>query len=164
MRLLPRMGPARLFLPLALLGLQPGCRSPGTAPAGPSRAPLSFEKVTLTEGGPPCTIDLLGTLRGPGRAPVILLLGSLSADSPPAWAQELLEAGFVLAAFSVDHPPDPDPERRPVWLHFDERFAHSYVLGGERAPRDARRVIDHLAARGDLATERLGWPNLNTSR
>src|SRR5262249_22101550 len=54
-------------------------------------------------------------------------------------------------------PPDPDPARRPQWLFFDQRFAHSYVLGGYRAPRDAARVIDYLIARGDVHPKKIGW-------
>ena len=51
--------------------------------------------------------------------------------------------------------PDHDSTRRPQWLHFDQRFAHSYVLGGLHAPADAGRVIDYLQQRG--LTHKYGW-------
>ena len=57
----------------------------------------------------------------------------------------------------VAYPPDPDPARRPQWLHFDERFAHSYVIGGHRSAADTRRVIDYLAKRGDVDVAKIGW-------
>ena len=65
--------------------------------------------------------------------------------------------GYMLVAFSVAYPPDPDPARRAQWLFFDQRFAHGYVLGGLRAPQDARRVIDYLVKRGDVAPDKIGW-------
>ena len=52
---------------------------------------------------------------------------------------------------------DPDFKRRPQWLYFDQRFAHSYVLGGHRAAKDAGVVIDYLVKRGDVPREKIGW-------
>lgn len=119
--------------------------------------PLKYEKITLDKAEPPATVHLLWTPGVLELHPVILMLGSLKADEPPFWSDGLLKEGYMLAAFEVAHPPDPDPARRPQWLFFDQRFAHSYVLGGERAPRDAGRVIDYLIARGDVLPEKIGW-------
>ena len=63
----------------------------------------------------------------------------------------------MLAAFSATHPPDPDPQRRPVWLYFDERFAHSYALGAVRAIEDSGRAVDYLVSRRDVNPEKIGW-------
>jgi len=89
--------------------------------------------------------------------PAILMLGSLKANQPPDWSINLVKEGYLLVAFTVDHPPDPDPAKRPQWLYFDERFAHSYVLGGYRAATDVERVARYLASRGDVNSEKLGW-------
>ncbi|HNT33495.1 MAG TPA: prolyl oligopeptidase family serine peptidase, partial [bacterium] len=59
--------------------------------------------------------------------------------------------------FSVAYPPNPDPAKRPVWLFFDQRFAHSYILDGSRVPFDSGRVVDYLAARGDVHPHKIGW-------
>src|SRR5687768_10223035 len=106
---------------------------------------LTLERVELP-GAPPGGVDLLYVPSTHPR-PVILMLGKLDPAEPPAWSAGLLADGYMLAAFTVAHPQDPDPARRPVWLRFDERFAHSYVAGGSVAPVDAARVIDLLAAR-----------------
>ncbi len=63
----------------------------------------------------------------------------------------------MLCAFSVAHPPDPDPARRPQWLVFDERFAHSYPLAAQRAIADSQRVVAYLRTRADVDPDKLGW-------
>jgi hypothetical protein len=120
-----------------------------------------FEEHDLP-GAPPGTIQLLGRRTDHPR-PVILMLGELDPEHPPAWAEGLLDDGYLLAAFRIDHAPDPDPDRRPVWLVFDERFAHSYVLGGARAPLDAARVIDWLEPRPDVDARKIGWLGSSSS-
>lgn len=119
--------------------------------------PLQFEKVTLDDEQPAATVMLLWAPSELRQRPVILMLGALKADEPPFWAVDLLREGYLLAAFTVAHPPDPNPARRPQWLVFDQRFAHGYVQGGARAPHDAGRVIDYLMARGDVLPDRIGW-------
>jgi dienelactone hydrolase len=116
-----------------------------------------FETVTLP--GEPALATLNIAFR-PGvlpRHPAILMPGSLKEGELPAWSTDLVAEGYMLVAFSVAYPPDPDPARRPQWLFFDQRFAHGYVLGGQRAPQDARRVIDYLVKRGDVAPDKIGW-------
>jgi dienelactone hydrolase len=83
--------------------------------------------------------------------------GTLKPGELPPWSTGLVDEGYMLAAFRFDYPPDPDPQRRAQWLVFDERFAHSYVLGGSRAPQDAARVIDYLVSRGDVDPAKIGW-------
>jgi dienelactone hydrolase len=118
---------------------------------------LEFETISLTNAAPTARLDL--TYR-PGVVklhPAILMLGSLRSNQPPDWSTNLVNEGYMLVAFTVDHPPDPDPAKRPQWLYFDERFAHSYVLGGYRAATDVERVVKYLASRGDVNSEKLGW-------
>ena len=118
---------------------------------------LKFETVTLTNGAAPATIQLAHRPGVVARQSAILMLGSLDQKKLPAWSTNLVNEGFMLAAFSVAHPVDPDSVRRPQWLFFDQRFAHSYVLGGARAPADAGRVIDYLSTRGDVNPQKIGW-------
>lgn len=130
----------------------------GTLAAGMvSAGELRRETVTLKEGGPEATVMLAYRTDTVEKHPVILMLGSLDPKALPDWSTGLVDEGYMLAAFSVAHSPDPDPERRPVWLHFDERFAHSYVLGGSRAPGDTKRVIDYLVLRKDVHPRKIGW-------
>ncbi len=63
----------------------------------------------------------------------------------------------MLCAFSVAHPPDPDPAKRPQWLVFDERFAHSYPLAAQRAIADSQRVVAYLRTRPEINPDKLGW-------
>lgn len=121
--------------------------------AGESR----FETITLTNGDPVITVQLAHTPGVVGKQSVILMPGSLNPRQLPAWSTNLVREGFMLAAFSAAYPSDPDPARRPQWLFFDQRFAHSYVLGGERAPRDAGRVMDYLQSRPDVNAAKIGW-------
>lgn len=119
---------------------------------------FEFESISLAAGGPPAKMQLMYLKKaGAARHPVILMLGSLKAEAPPPWSIDLLREGFMLAAFMVDHPPDPDPAKRAQWLVFDERFAHSYVLGGLRTIKDAGRMIDYLATRPDVNADKIGW-------
>jgi len=132
--------------------------SVGNESAKSEAAPeLKFETVTLKEGGPEATIQIAYRPGAVKRHPVILMLGSLDPDNLPLWSADLVDEGYMLAAFTVAHPPDPDPKRRPQWLFFDQRFAHNYVLGGYRAPTDAGRVMDYLIARGDVHPDKIGW-------
>jgi len=121
-------------------------------------APLRFEVALLTNDTPAITVHLLRQEPSTvAKCPVILMLGSLKSNEPPAWATNLIAEGYMLVAFSADHSPDSDPARRPQWLFFDQRFAHSYVLGGARTPKDTRRVIDYLAARPEVNGKKIGW-------
>ena len=119
-------------------------------------AEVKFEIITLKEGGPEATIQMAYKPETIERRPVILMLGSLDGKLPD-WSADLVNEGYMLAAFTVAHPPDPDPERRPQWLYFDERFAHSYPLGGYRAQGDSRRVVDYLNTRKDVNPAKIGW-------
>lgn len=85
------------------------------------------------------------------------MLGSLPTNAVPDWSTNLVKEGYMLAAFAAAHPPDPDPARRPRWLFFDQRFAHSYVLGAQRAIADTKPVIAYLAGRGDVDPRQVGW-------
>ncbi len=121
-------------------------------------AELKFESVQLKDTNAPITLELA---YHPGTTPkysAILMIGTLRPKEKwelPTWSTNLINEGFMLAAFRAEHAPDPDPARRPQWLYFDERFAHSYVLGGLHAQQDAARVMDHLQARGDV--QKFGW-------
>lgn len=125
----------------------------GSASAGR----LVRETVSLKEGGPEATIMLAYRTKTVAKHPVILMLGGLEKDKLPDWSTDLVDEGYMLAAFTVAYPPDSDPNRRPVWLYFDQRFAHGYVLGGKRAPGDAARVIDYLVSRKDVNPAKIGW-------
>lgn len=120
-------------------------------------SPVKFETVVLTNGVAPTTLQLAYRPGAVPRQSVILVLGSLDPANLPVWSTNLVDEGFMLAAFNVAHPPDPDPARRPQWLFFDQRFAHSYVLGGARTTEDAARVIDYLSTRADVNPEKFGW-------
>ena len=124
--------------------------------ASVAHAEVKFETVTLKEGGPEATIQLAYLPGVVERHPAILMLGSLEGKVPD-WAIDLVNEGYMLAAFTVAHPPDPDPDRRPQWLYFDERFAHSYPLGGYRAQGDSRRVVNYLNSRKDVNPDKIGW-------
>lgn len=120
---------------------------------------IKYETISLKNGDAPITLELAYV---PGVVPkysAILMLGSLRPNGDkwevPSWSTNLLQEGFMLAAFKAAHAPDPDSTRRPQWLYFDERFAHSYVQGGWYAIHDAGTVIDYLQARGDV--HKFGW-------
>src|SRR5881394_2976759 len=107
--------------------------------SGLRAAPWRYESITLQEGGPAATLNILWSPGAVARHPVILMLGTLAPDAPPEWSTNLVREGWMLCAFSVAHPPEPDPARRPQWLVFDERFAHSYPLAAQRAIADSQR-------------------------
>lgn len=147
----PRRFPWALWLLLSCHGMQ------DTSLAA---APVRFESVTLDAPGQPvASVHLMSCPNAPvpNRRPVILMLGSLNSNTPPAWSTNLLQEGWTLCAFTVAHPPEADPARRPQWLVFDERFAHSYPLAAQRAVTDTRRVVDYLASRSDVNPEKFGW-------
>ena len=144
--------PSLLRLVRLLVGL--GCLS---GCLGLRAAPLRFASVTLKEGGPAVTLDVLWCPGAAAPHPVILMIGTLNSNAPPAWSTNLVQEGWMLCAFSVAHPPDPDPARRPQWLVFDERFAHSYPLAAQRAIADSQRVVAYLRTRADVNSDKLGW-------
>ena len=120
-------------------------------------ATLRFESAELTEARPVITVQLLHRTGIVERHSVILMLGALKTNEPPAWAVNLVRDGWMLCAFTAAYDPDPDPARRPQWLVFDERFAHSYPLAAQRTIRDSARVIQYLRQRPDVAPTKLGW-------
>jgi len=117
---------------------------------------VKFETVTLDDT-PKATINLAYREGVVAKHPVILMLGSLENDKLPEWSTGLVDEGYMLAAFTVAHAPDPDPNRRPVWLYFDARFAHSYIEGGHRAATDTPRIIKYLESRSDIDRAKIGW-------
>lgn len=125
--------------------------------AGESASEILFEQHTLANGDAPITLHVAFAPGAIQKRPVILMLGSLETNRIPAWSTNLVREGFILAAFTAAHPPDADPQRRPVWLYFDERFANSYAEGGARAIKDSRRVVEYLVTRPDVNPEKLGW-------
>jgi dienelactone hydrolase len=116
-----------------------------------------FQSVILDEESPKATLQLMYCDSPLKQRPAILMLGELKQDAPPAWSLDLLQEGYMLVTFQVAHPPHPDPKQRPEWLVFDQRFAHSYVQRGARAPHDAGRVIDYLISRKDIDPKKIGW-------
>ncbi|MGZ5566711.1 MAG: alpha/beta hydrolase family protein [Limisphaerales bacterium] len=118
-------------------------------------SPLQFDTVTLTDRQPTIKIELAWRPGVVAKHPAILMLGTAQSNSLPSWSSNLLNEGYMLAAFSAERAPDPDPARRPQWLYFDQRFAHSYVEGGLNAVEDSGRVIDYLLKRGDVG--KIGW-------
>jgi len=69
----------RLVRLLAGLGCVSGC-------LGLRAAPLRYESVSLKEGGPAATLDVLWCPGVTARHPVILMLGALASNAPPAWS------------------------------------------------------------------------------
>jgi len=118
---------------------------------------MTFESVALVDGGPKATLSILYTPDSVEKHPVVLMMGSINPEEPPYWSQGLLKEGYMLVAFSVAHPPNPDPAKRPQWLVFDQRFAHGYILDASRVPHDAQRVVDYLDTRGDVHPRKIGW-------
>ena len=144
---------ALLFILLALIA---GCQTPPKF-IGKGKSDLIFETVHLPNGDAPITLNLAYRTNTIAHHPAILMLGSIVSNELPSWSTNLVNEGYLLAAFTADYPPDPDPRRRPQWLYFDQRFAHSYVLGGHRAAKDAGVVIDYLVKRGDVPRDKIGW-------
>ncbi len=145
------------LLTLSLLMLLAGGCHFGLSADVPSKSELKFETVQLTNGDAPITVNLAFHTATVPQHPVILMLGSLQSNQLPAWSTNLVNEGYMLAAFTAAYPPDPDPARRPQWLYFDQRFAHSYVLGGHRAANDAGIVMKYLAQRDDVSPKKIGW-------
>jgi dienelactone hydrolase len=125
--------------------------------AGPPPPAFKYESLVLPNGDAPITLNLAYRPGIIPRHPAILMLGSLPTNQVPEWSANLVNEGYMLVAFSAAHPSDPDPARRPQWLYFDQRFAHSYVLGAQRAISDSKPVIDYLVHRGDVHPEKIGW-------
>ena len=117
---------------------------------------LKYETVTLDDA-PKATINLAYRPGVVKRHPVILMLGSIEKGKLPEWSAGLVDEGYMLAAFTVAHKADPDPKRRPVWLYFDARFAHSYIQGGHNCVLDVPRIIKYLESRGDIDRAKIGW-------
>ena len=117
---------------------------------------VRFDTARL-DGTPQATISLAYRPGIVAKHPVILMLGSIEMGKVPDWADGLVDEGYMLCAFTVAHPPDPDESRRPIWLYFDARFAHSYPLSGHRAALDTPRIIDYLVSRGDIDRDKIGW-------
>jgi dienelactone hydrolase len=128
-----------------------------SVPAAPQMLGLNYESRVLPNSDAPITLNLAYKPGTVSRHPVILMLGSLATNQVPPWSTNLVAEGYMVAAFTAAHPPDSDPARRPQWLYFDRRFAHSYVLGAQRAIADSRTVMDYLASRGDVHPEKIGW-------
>ncbi len=149
-----------LLLPLAACRTQSEPVARGLRQAAPALAAapeVTFESLVLANGDAPITLQLAFRPATVARHPVILMLGGLQTNQLPGWSTNLVREGYMLAAFSAAHPPDPDPARRPQWLYFDPRFAHSYVLGAQRAIADSRPVLGYLSRRSDVDPEKLGW-------
>src|SRR3984957_9643603 len=133
-----------------------GCHAPPGS-SGKIKSDVTFQTVQLPNGDAPITLNLAYRPNTVAHHPAILMLGPLLSNQVPAWSVNLVNEGYLLAAFTSDYPPDPDFKRRPQWLYFDQRFAHSYVLGGHRAAKDAAVVIDYLVKRGDVPRDKIGW-------
>lgn len=127
-----------------------------------SNTKTKYEKVVLKEEGTSMTLNIawMPVLE---KHPAILMLGSIKEGETPPWSKDLVSEGYMLVAFTVEYPPDPDPGRRPVWLFFDQRFAHMYTLLGKRCIHDTERVIEYLAKRGDVDTAKIGWLGSSTT-
>lgn len=124
---------------------------------------VKHEIIALGDGGPLITACLAYRLGSVPCHPAILMTGALERERVPAWSERLVNEGYMLVAFTVAHPPDPDPARRSQWLVFDERFAHSFALAVQRAPEDTERVVKYLAARGDVDPDKIGWMGSSSS-
>ena len=133
------------------------CMGAESLSGGAPKSAFNYESLVLPNGEAPITVNLAYAPGIVPRHPVILMLGSLATNQVPDWSTNLVREGYMLAAFSAAHPPDPDPARRPQWLYFDQRFAHSYVLGAQRAIADCKPVMDYLVRRGDVQPEKIGW-------
>src|ERR1035437_7488811 len=128
-----------------------------SVPTAPRTPACQHESLVLPNGNAPITLNLAYRPGVVPRHPAILMLGSLPTNQVPDWSTNLVNEGYMLVAFSAAHPPDPDPARRPQWLYFDQRFAHSYVLGAQCAIVDAKPVMEYLVRRGDVQPEKIGW-------
>lgn len=119
---------------------------------------LKYEKTTVkTYDGFPLDIELVYKPDVVEKHPGILILGSATPEDIPFWSSRLIDEGYMLVAFTAQRPPDPDPERRPMFLRFDEAFANSYAKIGKDVPRDAQAVVDYLNTHTDVSMDKLGW-------
>jgi dienelactone hydrolase len=150
----PRLIAASQILILRWLALFWACFCLQSAFGSPR---FTFESLILENGDAPITLNVAYQPATTQKRPVILMLGSIKSNQLPNWSTNLVREGYMLAAFAAAHPADPDPARRPVWLYFDQRFAHSYVQGAKWTISDSRKVINHLAGRGDVDTAKIGW-------
>lgn len=141
-----------LWLPLAAV-----------AATGREEGRVVFETHRLVDKDAPITVTLAMRRDKVTSHPVILMMGAVKSGELPGWSTDLVDEGYMLAAFQAEHAPDPDPARRPQWLYFDERFANSYALNGKLVPEDASRVIDYLVARGDVNPQKIGWVGSSTT-
>src|ERR1039458_1535094 len=132
--------------------------------AGPPPPAFKYKSLVLPTGDAPITLNLAyRPAKGlPGYA--FWMLGSLPTNQVPDWSTNLVNEGYMLVAFSATRPPDPDPARHPQWLYFDQRFAHSYVLGAQRAIADSKPVMEYLVRRGDVYPEKIGWMGRSSTR
>ncbi len=128
-----------------------------SVPAVPLSSAFKYESLVLPNGDAPITLNLAYRPGVVPRHAAILMLGTLPTNQVPDWSTNLVREGYMLVAFSAAHPPDPDPARRAQWLYFDQRFAHSYVLGAQRAIADSKPVMEYLARRGDVDPAKIGW-------
>lgn len=126
-------------------------------PLAAEKNDMQFETITLKDIQPEATVTIAYRAGVVKKHPVILMLGSIEKDNPPEWSADLMNEGYMLAAFTVAHLPDPDSKRHPVWLYFDARFAHSYIQGGHYAAGDSERIIKYLVSRGDINRDKIGW-------
>ncbi|MEO6150723.1 MAG: hypothetical protein ABIN95_09585 [Mucilaginibacter sp.] len=119
---------------------------------------IKYEKLEL-KGETPVTLELAYVPGFTKKYSAILMLGTLKPEGKdmklPDWSLNLINEGYMLAAFTAVRPPDPDTARRPKWLVFDQRFANLYVEMGKYVPQYAGRVIDYLQ-QNSLA-DKFGW-------
>src|SRR5262245_46458934 len=77
---------------------------------------LKFESIELKDTNAPITLEL-AYHPGASNYSSILFIGTLHPKTNqwevPSWSTNLINEGFMLAAFRAKHPPDPDPARRP---------------------------------------------------
>lgn len=149
-------------LKLGLIQSVKGVSTPPSESKASALKDLKFEAITLKDKETTTTIHLLyrPIMK---KHPVILMLGSIDPEEPPFWSVDLIQEGYMLVAFSVAYPPDPDPARRPVWLYFDERFAHMYPLLGKRCISDTEKIISYLATREEVDLQKIGWLGSSTT-
>jgi len=80
----PAVQPRPMFFLLRLVHLLAGLAFLSFR-LGLSAAPVRFEWVTLDEGGPVAKVGLQWCPVTAARHPVILMLGALDSNAPPAW-------------------------------------------------------------------------------
>jgi pimeloyl-ACP methyl ester carboxylesterase len=158
------MIPRRKFLSTGAAALIPAAQAPKIA-SDPLPSRFRSQRVTEDQAGHKLTLD---STWDPNRRPetprtAVLFLGAMPNLSPSGWARRLLDQGICLAALQVEHPPEPNPQDRPVWLHFDARFAHFYAQIAERTPRDVQRAITLLKNSAEPNIDRFGMLGISTT-